>query len=519
MPSMYIKVKDIAPIHTERAIRVRCVRVYEILESRCSKQIKSRECLVCDEEGTFIHVNMQNKEVEKYNNLFKEGKIYSLKNFLVFTQYYMYKTCDHKYMIRLNNKTQVKAIKCKGFPTNMFQLKPYQCLKDPTLVNEKLMFDVIGRLIEIHAPVDKIIGGKPAKLIDFKIADNEGNTLKCTVWDNHVAAMIPYYNADLKEPLIVVIQLCRAKVINGEVRITSSYDATKLYLNASYQEVDDFRSKISDVHSPMKSLSTATVLSQSIGISEFTSGAVSVTSVGDLLKIKEDGEFYVPAEIVGIESSFGWMYISCMSPSCNRKLRKAGEDLVCSTCDKKFKEGIARYKLIVRVMDIGLSDAPFLLWDKECSDLVGIPANLLYKKYNQVSDIPTELDSLIGMPMIFKISLKMSQMKGANPAYAVTRILRDEILISTYCSKIKDNQEKDLISIMIDEDEEEEDEPDQEASNGENEVNSPNSVQQPQMVESETEEASGVKRSLLDQFSSSNKLKKAKAVTAQGNGS
>ncbi|XP_019151922.1 PREDICTED: uncharacterized protein LOC109148641 [Ipomoea nil] len=479
MPSQYVLVKDIVPLDRERAIRVRCVRVYEIPERRGSKEMKSREVLVCDQEGTFIHVNMQNSDVDKYKNVFKEGKLYSIKKILVFSQYYMYRTCDHQYMIRLNYDTQVKAIKSRGFPTNMFQLKPYQCLKDPTLVNDKVMFDVIGRVIEIHAPVDKIIGGKPAKLIDFKIADNEGNHLKCTVWDNHVAPMLPFYNSDLKEPLVVVIQLCRAKIVNGEVRITSSYDATKLYLNSSYQEVEDFRAK---------------------------SGAITVTSVGDLLKNKQDGDFYVPAEIVGIEGSFGWMYISCMTSGCNRKLKPDGVDLLCTNCDKKYKEGMTRYRVKIRVMDKGLSDAPFLLWDRECSELVGIPANILYKKYNKVSDIPKELESLIGMSMIFKISLKISEMRGSNPAYIVMRLLRDEILVSTYCSKLKDNQEKDLISKMIDEDEEDDDESDQEASNGDNEVNSPTSVQQTQSPVPNLEECNLVKRSLIDQFSSSGKV-------------
>ncbi|XP_019166960.1 PREDICTED: uncharacterized protein LOC109162731 [Ipomoea nil] len=379
MPSQYILVKDVVPLNRERVIRIRCVRVYEIPERRGAKQMKSRELVVCDEEGTFIHVNMQNSDVDKYKNVFKKGKLYSLKNFLVFSQYYMYRTCDHRYMIRLNYNTQVKAIKSRGFPTNMFQLKPYQCLKDPTLVNDKVMFDVIGRVIEIHAPLDKIIGGKPAKLIDFKIADNEGNQLKCTVWDNHVASMLPFYNSDLKEPVVVVIQLCRAKIVN-----TSSYDATKLYLNASYQEVEDFKAKITTVHSPLRSITTSAVMSQSTGISEFKSGSLTVTSVGDLLKSKQDGDFYVPAQIVGIEGSFGWMYLSCMTSGCNRKLKPDGEDLICSNCDKKFKEGMARFRVIVRVMDKGLSDAPFLLWDRECSELVGIPASLLYKKYNKI---------------------------------------------------------------------------------------------------------------------------------------
>ncbi|XP_019183934.1 PREDICTED: uncharacterized protein LOC109178835 [Ipomoea nil] len=361
--------------------------------------------------GTFVHLNMQNKDVKKYNNVLIEGKLYSVKIFLVFTHYYMYKTCDHKYMIRRNYKTQVKAIKSKAFSTKMFQLKSYDSLKDPTQVNDKVLFDLIGRVVEIHAPVDKIIGGRPAKLLDFKMADNEGNTLQCTVWDSHVGAMLPYYDA-------------------GEVRITSCYDATQLHFNASYQEFAYFRFQLTAAKSPLRSINTATMLSQSTGIDDFTSGALTVTTVVDLLKKKQNGDFYVPAEIVGIEGSFGWMYISCMSPGCNRKLYEQSGDLICTNCDKKYKQGMARYRVRVIVLDKGLRDAPFFLWDRECSELVGIPAHSLYTKYNKVFDIPKELESLVGMRMVFKISLKMEFMKGANSAYTVMRVLRDEALVS-----------------------------------------------------------------------------------------
>ncbi|XP_019190822.1 PREDICTED: uncharacterized protein LOC109185298 [Ipomoea nil] len=441
---MYVPVKDIGPLDREKAIRVKCVRCYEIAENRGSTEIKSREVLVCDKEGTFIHLNMQNSDVQKYKNVFIEGKLYS---------------------------TQVKAIKSKGFPNKMFQLKNYDSLKDPTQVNDKVLFDLIGRVVEIHAPVDKIIGGRPAKLLDFKMADNQiayrGNTLPCTVWDSHVASMV---KSD-----------------------TSCYNATQLHLNGPYQEFVDFKSQLSASHSPLRSISTATVLSQSQGIDDFNSGALTVTPVADLLKKKQNGEFYVPAEIVGIEGSFGWMYISCMSPGCNRKLSGQVGDFSCTHCNKKYQEGMARYRVKVIVLDKGQKDAPFLLWDRECSELVGIPAHSLYLKYNKVSDIPAELEFLVGMRMIFKISLKMEFMKGANSAYTVMRVLRDEV------------PKKDLMTKMIDEDEEEDEESDQEASNGENEVNSPLSIQHSQSVDLETDDSNGVKRSLLDQFSSSRK--------------
>nr|GMD45451.1 replication factor A protein 1-like [Ipomoea batatas] len=119
----------------------------------------------------------------------------------------------------------------------------------------------------------------------------------------HVFAILPYYNVNLAEPLIVVIQLCRAKVVNGEVRITSSYDATQLWFNQTFAEFVDFRSKLAANTSPVKSISTTTVLSHSTGPSEFQSGAVIVSTLSDVFEAVEDNDFYVPAEIMGIEGS------------------------------------------------------------------------------------------------------------------------------------------------------------------------------------------------------------------------
>ncbi|XP_019163079.1 PREDICTED: uncharacterized protein LOC109159422 [Ipomoea nil] len=272
MPSLFIAVKDIQPIHKLRGIRVRCVRVYVVPESRGGgNTIKSMECLLHDDQGDYIHV-------------------------------------------------------------------------------------------EIYNPVDKIVGGRAAKLIDFQICDNADNYLMCTLWDSHVDSLLPYYNSDSKEPVIVAIQCCRAKVVNGEVRITSSYDATKLWFNEEFDEFKDFRSNFG----------TGTQHSQSTGIERFQKGETI------------DGQYFVPAEIIAIEASRGeWYYMACMRPGCNKKLKESEGSLVCDKCEKHYQEGTARYKILVRVLD-KTKDAPFLVWDREVADLVGIPTALLYQKYKQI---------------------------------------------------------------------------------------------------------------------------------------
>ncbi|XP_019163075.1 PREDICTED: uncharacterized protein LOC109159420 [Ipomoea nil] len=197
----------------------------------------------------------------------------------------------------------------------------------------------MDRVVEIYNPVDKIVGGRAAKLIDFQICDNADNYLMCTLWDSHVDSLLPYYNSDSKEPVIVAIQCCRAKVVNGEVRITSSYDATKLWFNEEFDEFKDFRSNFS----------TGTLHSKSTGIESFQKGETIVSTIFDLYKIQGDGQYFVPAEIIAIEASRGeWYYMACMKPGCNKNLKEFEGSLVCDKCEKHYQEGTTRYKILVR---------------------------------------------------------------------------------------------------------------------------------------------------------------------------
>nr|GMC97290.1 replication factor A protein 1-like [Ipomoea batatas] len=122
---------------------------------------------------------------------------------------------------------------------------------------------------------------------------------------------------------------------------------------------------------------------QSTGLFDFRSGSVVVSSISDMLVKQEDGDVYVPAEILGIEGSGRWYYISCLTPGWNKGLQQ----------DENFLKAL-------KFLDDGTT------------------------------------------------------------SHTVTRVLRDELLVSTYCQRLSDDQEKDLMSKMIEDDEEESQESD-----------------------------------------------------------
>ncbi|XP_019157201.1 PREDICTED: uncharacterized protein LOC109153795 [Ipomoea nil] len=325
---------------------------------------------------------------------------------------------------------------------------------------------------------------------------------------------MPFYNSDSVEPLIVVIQCCRAKVVGGEVRITSSYDATKLWFNEDWEEFKEFKSNMKAQGTPMRSLSTGTLHSNSTGLSDFNNASVIVTNCHDIKKVKQDGDYYVAAEILGLDFEDGWYYLSCLKLGCNKKLKEQEGTLFCTKCKKSCMMGTVRYKVVVIALDKS-GDAPMLLWDREVTELVGIPASILYAKYKELDvEVPPELDAIVGMKMLFKINFKLAQKMGPNYPFNVVRVVRDEHLLKTYADRFVEHEEQDLMSRMIEE------ETNTDAVSGEDsigvEVNSPATVQPSQKEgEDNAENAGAIKRSLLDEFSSS-KTKMPGAKVSEG---
>nr|GMC60179.1 replication protein A 70 kDa DNA-binding subunit B-like [Ipomoea batatas] len=212
--------------------------------------------------------------------------------------------------------------------------------------------DVVGRVVEIYSPVEKVIAGKLSRLIDFVLEDTSQRQVKCTLWDDHVDELSAYFNSIVADPLILLIQLCQAKIMDNKFPL--------LYYS--------------------------------------------------LL-------FY---------SHYYWVVISYF--------------LV------QMQEGVVRYKVIVRVAD-DTGDALMLIWDRECSDLVGVSASDLSAKYLEGNrGIPPELGCLRGLSMLFRILMKKDQAESYYSAFTVLSICRDEGVLTQHCSNLLGGSERDGIS-------------------------------------------------------------------------
>nr|GMD76272.1 replication protein A 70 kDa DNA-binding subunit B-like [Ipomoea batatas] len=321
MSMLYVLAKDISPQSYKKAIRLRLIRTYIVTEGRNKSAVKSQECVFHDIE---------------------------------------YKTTQHKYMMRFNQYTTIERHRRKGFPSLLFRIKPIEELLAGK-VEEKLLIDVIGRVVEFYSPKDKVIAGFPTQLVDFLIEDSKGNRIKCTLWDEHVPAVMPFFNNHSDGHLIVLLQLCRAKTVDNEVRISSSYTATKVLFNLDCQEFADFINSANNSQSPMV-----------------------VSTIRDLYERAEEGYYYVPGTIVSIESGKKWFYNSCRKPGCYKSLTLTETYYFCDTCKTNWAEG------------------------------------------NSKMQVPVEFEQLRNKSMVFRINLKNEHIRNPAKPISVLSVSRNE---------------------------------------------------------------------------------------------
>ncbi|XP_031096444.1 replication protein A 70 kDa DNA-binding subunit B-like [Ipomoea triloba] len=507
MAPSYILGRNIAPMNTTSAIKLRLVRTYEIPERRGATTIKCKECVFHDQEGTVLHATIPRDLVHKYSTMLKVGDVYSITNFLVISNFYTYKTSPHKHMLKFYYKTVVTELNDHVFPRHMFRLQHLSTLKQKMDINEKELIDVIGMVVEIHSPQEKVIAGKPTRLIDFLLEDTQGTQMQCTVWDDHVSKLEPFYQSTQHDHVIILLQFCRVKVVQntGDIMICSSYDVTKIYINHDFPEFQEFRESLNGEQTPMRSIVSMTSMSYGSAFEDFSSGQMNVLTISDIYQNREYGDFWVVAKIVGIESSGDWFYVSCKAHGCNKKLilRNDGQKYDCDKCKRTWEEGILRYRVKIRVVDLN-GNAPFILWDRDCQDLLGISATDLRKRTLEGPlTVPSEIESLVGLAMVFRIAARKEQFDNLHNAFAVIKVMNDPKLVSVYCRELLEAPDKDLTSELHPQDEE----ISREDFEDEDVAESPSLPANP-MKKVDEGECGAVKRSLLDEFSSTQSSKK-----------
>ncbi|KAH6820417.1 hypothetical protein C2S53_002575 [Perilla frutescens var. hirtella] len=265
---------------------------------------------------------------------------------------------------------------------------------------------------------------------------NKERNVVCTLWENYVDEYLKLYEREKEGTNIIIVQFCKSSIFNGIIRACNVINVTKLLLNADIPEINDFRQRIE----AKSNLNTSNNSSISHGTKsslsdKFCDGMMKIKTIKDLFD--DDESAWVIATIDHINCSYGWSYFSCKR--CTKKLIKADHQFYYKGCNAYDSSATLRYKIKVHVKD-DTGRAPFLIWDRECKQVIGKTAAELENnsKGEGVDNLPEDIViTMLNQKFLFKVD-----------GYSVSKLISNEKVISTYSTSCLDSQESNCISNM-----------------------------------------------------------------------
>ncbi|CAA0823981.1 Unknown protein [Striga hermonthica] len=253
-------------------------------------------------------------------------------------------------------------------------------------------------------------------------------------------------NRDI-EPLVVILQFCRAKVVGASVKVSNTFDITKLIVDQSADEIKEFVAAYggcAEIANSIREVNAPLVITDNVETEN--NFEFSVKTIDDYLyTCGQVGSYWICALIESFTGDY-W-YQSCRK--CPKKLTSAGKRFYCEKCDDFFDDGVLKYKVQFEVSD-ATGNTSFICWNKDCEKLLGYSCHELRSKYTKMQDgidIPDELAAMIGKKILFKVQVKSTQIKNFDGSFSVFKTCDDAEAVGKYGTFLI--EKSDLMSKLV----------------------------------------------------------------------
>ncbi|KAL6552268.1 hypothetical protein OROGR_008422 [Orobanche gracilis] len=375
MAPFFSLVKELKPSTTLWVMQLRLIRSFDVPAYNNRNEVASFEFIFQDKEGDRIHAMnfLKAKPIE--------GHLYALKDFVVLENRSKFKTTSHPYKINFLRKTKIEEIFDENFPQPIYNLKSFNQLEGDKENSQFLLFDVIGRIISSQLPP---VATEKGKRMEFILEDHVNNNIKCTLWDNYVDDLLPFVEADSEDNIIVLIEFGRISIFGEQVRMANSGS-----VSAPLTTEGVFASNIYDA---------------------FKNTKANVKNLAEIIQSDKDGQFWVSATIIQVESLKDWCYLACNK--CSKKLSNASNGFLCAKRGMKDHQGQYKYKIEPKSFDY----------------------------------VPKEIEEALADRVgLFKVQVKEIDQSRNSVIYNVTKVTADEKILSIYNENYIQKKEMQLL--------------------------------------------------------------------------
>ncbi|KAJ1399960.1 hypothetical protein SESBI_29938 [Sesbania bispinosa] len=369
------------------------------------------------EMGHKIGAIVNSCDSNKWSNQLNEGETYIMQNFEIEKNTGQYKVSKHPFKLLFIKGTIVKEQQIPNIPPNIYEFISFEDILSGK-ASPDVLVDVIGQFLDIEQ--DQQHKGK-RKLV-IRMRDQGSNTLSCTLWGAYATKLLNFLEQPETGPVIIILTLAKIKDTNGQfpISIQNSMYGSKLLINEDIIQIQEYKNSLDSIpicESFSQGISQFSQATQCITVDKFCINA-EVKSVKEINEVDRDVYCVTVAKIDKFFVANGWKYDACSK--CNTKGDPAAAPYICRGCGKNITETIIRYKLEVQVSH-QKECAKFVLWDKQCVQLLGVSAAELSNQLIEVLTdgeldpmaFPEAIDGILGKTLAFRVKVQPTYGKSS----------------------------------------------------------------------------------------------------------
>ncbi|XP_063936492.1 uncharacterized protein LOC108226198 isoform X1 [Daucus carota subsp. sativus] len=347
--SMFNKYDKVQHLHTERTewtLRVRAQALWKSI-NRQTKEFRGLNVIFIDDSNWRIHAFVSAKICVFFEDLLKEGAIYTLSNFHVRE----YGTEENNRAVRFGkhiyfaNHTQLvpevdNITNIAPYAFDLFQIADATNL----ITDTRFLIDVVGKLEDKNIQPVQSKDDEKRIHIRFKISDGR-SSINVTFFGELALEFDKSVKVIKDENISVIISSAKVNHYDGSICL-NNYPATRFYINPNHHSVAKLIERISD---PAYCVNT---------FEHVTEETPPLFSVEDIKKLQMD---YVERKV-----------------RCKITVKKVDEksnwyDDVCSTCGTEVTTVDGRYRCVICSRNVPFPDKRFRIATL-CNDTTGLIA-------------------------------------------------------------------------------------------------------------------------------------------------
>ncbi|XP_074283179.1 replication protein A 70 kDa DNA-binding subunit B-like [Silene latifolia] len=416
-------------------------------------EIYGIEMILVDAEGDTIQASISKSILYKFKSRVTEGRTYRLGKFTVADNVGYMTGTKNPLRIWFEYSTFAIETNDEHIPKYGFQFTSFA-----DIIHENVKLDSyldIIREFEASHPIAVSENGNEWTHID--LIDKENNRLPFYVFGDYVQQVkkiIADYAGAMERPVLAVQCVSRAEW-KGEVRITTSFDATRIHVNPNIQQVSECK----ELCRSSGSNSDNSLITHPSTEEATIRPRITFKTITELNNIDKVGVYSTLATITELDANFKWYYYSCKF--CRAKA--ALDDDILWRCTKDYCKGhrepmteaIPRFQVRYHIsdeVDVGSviengdeNSARLLLFETQLEGHIKKTATQCLsdlKKAGIKDGIPKELEVLIGKTVVCKIEVsRRYNIEQKSKCYTALSIIDEKESIAWWRAKYKEAKE------------------------------------------------------------------------------